>query len=43
MSQRDKGLKYSKPLNLEVTHDSNHFKGTMDEFMGKTVESSKLL
>lgn len=38
-----KGLSYDKPLNLEVTHDPNHFTGTMDEFMEKTMESTRLL
>ena len=38
-----KGLNYHKPLNLEVTHDPKHFKGTMDEFMEKTMESARLL
>lgn len=38
-----KGLDYDKPLNLEVTHNPIHFKGTMDEYLEKTMESTKLL
>ena len=38
-----RGLNYTKPLNLEVTHDPRHFKGTIDEFMDAVVTSSKLI
>ena len=36
-----KGLKFSKPLNLEVTHNPLLFKGSIDEFLAKTYESAK--
>ncbi|MCW4049924.1 MAG: sugar phosphate isomerase/epimerase [Candidatus Bathyarchaeota archaeon] len=34
---------YMKPLNLEVTHDPNHFDGSMTQFLEATVESVKIL
>jgi sugar phosphate isomerase/epimerase len=38
-----KGLDYPKPWNLEVTHEPKLFDGTMEEFLERTVESTKLL
>jgi sugar phosphate isomerase/epimerase len=43
VSQWLKGLDYSKPWNLEVTHVPVLSKGTMEEFLEKTVESAGLL
>jgi len=37
-----RGLDYDKPWNLEVTHKPGHFKGTMNEFLEKTMASSAL-
>ncbi len=36
-------LSLDKPLNLEVTHNPLFFRGTMEEFMDKVVESTSLL
>jgi sugar phosphate isomerase/epimerase len=38
-----KGVSYSKPWNLEVTHNPLVFKGSMDDFLIKTFESAKKL
>lgn len=43
VSQWLKALDFDKPLNLEVTHNPGHYKGTMDEFLTKTYESAMLL
>jgi sugar phosphate isomerase/epimerase len=38
-----KGLQYTKPWNLEVTHVPIISQGTMEEYLEKTVESTRLL
>lgn len=38
-----KALDYDKPWNLEVTHNPQHFDGTMAEFLEKTASSSQFL